>query len=78
MKKYRKSTLLPLALFIYTTAMAIYFLPRNTEISDAEKWGTIGASYAIILLLWWVLRKKERMLDKRIKEIDEELKKEGK
>ena len=37
-KKFKKSVWMPLALFIYTTGMAVYFLPRNTEISDAEKW----------------------------------------
>lgn len=62
---------MPLALFVYTTAMAIYFLPKNTEISNAEKWGTIGASYGIIVLLWYVLRLKERRLEKRNKEIEE-------
>lgn len=68
MKKYRKSTWMPLALFVYTTGMAIYFLPRNTEISSTEKWLTFGASYVIIGLLWYVLRKKEQLQDKRKKE----------
>lgn len=61
MKKYKKSVILPLLLFVYTTIMAIYFLPRNTEIGRSEKWITIAVSYLIILLLWWVLRKKEKM-----------------
>ena len=70
MRKYKKSFWFPFILFLYTTAMAVYFLPRNTEISNAEKWTTIGMSYAIIVLLWWVLRKKEKLLDKRNKEIE--------
>ena len=70
-KKFKKSVWLPLALFVYTTAMAIYFLPKNTEISDTEKWTTIGASYGIIVLLWYVLRLKERRLEQRNKEIEE-------
>ena len=37
MRKYKKSTWLPVALFIYTTIMAVYFIPRNTEIGNAEK-----------------------------------------
>ena len=32
MKKYRKSIWLPVALLVYTTAMTVYFIPRNTEI----------------------------------------------
>ena len=70
-KKIKKSVWFPLALFIYTTAMAVYFLPKNTEISDTEKWVTIGASYGIIALLWYVLRLKERRLEQRNKEIEE-------
>ena len=56
MRKYKKSTWLPVALFIYTTIMAVYFIPRNTEIGNAEKYVTIGVSYLIIALLWIVLR----------------------
>ena len=69
-KKFKKSVWFPLALFLYTTAMAVYFLPRNTEISDTEKWTTIGASYGIIVLLWYVLQLKERRLEQRNKEIE--------
>lgn len=65
MKRFRKSVIMPLALFIYTTVMAVYFIPRNHEMSDTEKWVTVGASYLIIALLWWVLRKKEQMMAKR-------------
>ena len=69
-QKFKKSVWLPLALLVYTTAMAVYFLPKNTEISDTEKWTTIGASYGIIALLWYVLRLKERRLEQRNKEIE--------
>jgi len=71
MKKYKRSVWLPLLLLLYTTGMAIYFLPRNTEISDLEKYGTIGLSYVIIALLWLLLRKKEKLAEKR----EEDLKK---
>ena len=60
MRKYKKSTWLPVALFIYTTIMAVYIIPRNTEIGNAEKYVTIGVSYLIIALLWIVLRKQEK------------------
>ena len=75
MKKFKKSTWMPLALLIYTTAMAAYFLPKNSEISTTEKWVTFGASYVIIGVLWYVLRLKERRLEKRNKEIEETYKK---
>ena len=64
-RKYKKSVLLPLILFVYTTIMAVYFLPRNTEIGNTEKWLTLAGSYVIILLLWYVLRKKEQLEAKR-------------
>ena len=66
---------MPLILLIYTTGMAIYFLPRNTEISDTEKWLTIGTAYLIVALLWWVLRKKEKLMEQRNKDIENTYKK---
>ena len=56
MKKIKKSTGLTLALLIYVSATATYFLPRNTEISDTEKYVTVAASYLIVFVLWLVLR----------------------
>ena len=61
MKKFKKSTGLTVALLIYVSATAAYFLPRNTEISDTEKYVTVIASYVIVLVLWLVLRKKEEL-----------------
>lgn len=60
MKKLKKSSALSLVLLAYITATAAYFLPRNTEISVTEKYLTVIASYVIVLLLWLVLRQKER------------------
>lgn len=37
MKKLKKSTGLTVALLIYVSATAAYFLPRNTEISNTEE-----------------------------------------
>lgn len=71
-RKYKKSRVLPLILFVYTTAMAIYFLPQNTEISQLKKWCTVVASYLIILLLGYVLRKKEQLAAKREQELAEQ------
>ena len=74
-KTIKKSTWMPLALLAYTTGMAIYFLPKNSEISDTEKWTTFGASYLIIGLLWYVLRMKEKRMEQRNKEIEDTYKK---
>lgn len=68
MKKFNKSTGLTVALLIYVSATAAYFLPRNTEISNTEKYVTVIASYVIVLVLWLVLRKKEELQRKRREE----------
>lgn len=68
MKKFKKSTGLTVALLIYVSATAAYFLPRNTEISNTEKYITVIASCVIVLVLWLVLRKKEELQRKRREE----------
>ena len=68
MKKFKKSTGLTVALLIYVSATAAYFLPRNTEISNTEKYITVIASYVIVRVLWLVLRKKEELQRKRREE----------
>lgn len=68
MKKLKKSTGLTVALLIYVSATAAYFLPRNTEISNTEIYITVIASYVIVLALWLVLRKKEELQRKRREE----------
>lgn len=70
MRKYKKSIWLPVALFIYTTIMAVYFIPRNAEISETEKYLTIGVSYLIIFLLWIVLRKQEKRREQQNKDLE--------
>ena len=67
--KVKKPVRLTLALFIYVTAMAVYFLPRNTEIGSTEKYVILGVSYVIVLVLWFVLRKKEEMRERRKEDI---------
>jgi membrane protein DedA with SNARE-associated domain len=73
-KKFKKSTWMSLALLVYTTAMAAYFLPKNTEISDTEKWVTFGASYLIVALLWYVLRLKEKQMEQYNRKMEDSYK----
>ncbi|WP_294616126.1 hypothetical protein [uncultured Bacteroides sp.] len=68
MRKFKKSTGLTVALLIYVSVTAAYFLPRNTEISNTEKYVTVVASYVIVFVLWLVLRKKEQLQRKRREE----------
>ena len=71
MKKYKKSTWLCIALLIYVTVMAIYLVPRNQNIGEVEKYITVAASYVVVLLLWFVLRKKEKLADERRKDMEQ-------
>ena len=61
MKKLKKSTWVTLALLIYVSVTAAYLLPRNTEVSDTEKYITLAISYVIVFILWLVLRQKEKL-----------------
>jgi K+ transporter len=63
--KIRKSTWLAAALFIYVSVMAVYMLPRNSEMSHTEKYITLSVSYIIVIVLWFVLRRKEQLQQKR-------------
>lgn len=65
MKKFKKSTNITIALLIYVSATAAYFLPRNSAISSTEKYITVGVSYLIVIILWLVLRKKEQLQQRR-------------
>lgn len=60
MKKLNKSTWIAIAFLIYVTGTGIYLLPRNNEISNSEKFLTLGGAYIVVLALWLVLRKKEQ------------------
>lgn len=70
MKKYKKSNWLTILLLVYVTAMAVYLVPRNTQHSDVEKYITVAVSYAIVILLWFVLRKKEKLAEERNKDLE--------
>lgn len=70
MKKYRKSNWLTILLLVYVTAMAVYLVPRNTETGDMEKYITVAVAYVIVLLLWFVLRKKEKLAEERKKDLE--------
>lgn len=68
MKKLKKSTWITLALLVYVSVTAAYLLPRNTQVSDTEKYLTLATSYVIVLILWFVLRKKEQLQQRRKEE----------
>ena len=64
MTRMRKSTKIAVAFLIYISVTAAYLLPRNAEIDRTEKYLTIAGAYVVVLLLWWVLRKKEQIRER--------------
>ena len=67
----KKSTLTALALFIYITVMGLYFIPRHEVGEKTEPLLYMGFSYIIVVILWFVLRKKEAIKERREKENNE-------
>lgn len=64
MKILRSPNFLCGALLIYATGMFIYFFPRNHVSSLTEKCVIVGVSYAVIVILWFILRRRNKMRDK--------------
>ena len=61
---YKKHKLIVGLLFVYVTGMFIYFFPRNNEMSDVEKWAVVGVSYLMLVVLWFVLKKRDKLRSK--------------
>ena len=61
---YKKHKLIVGLLFVYMTGMFIYFFPRNNEMSDVEKWAVVGVSYLLLVVLWFVLKKRDKLRGK--------------
>ncbi len=56
-------------LAVYTAIMYIYLFPQNTEMSNAEKWATVGASAVILVVLWFLLRRRNKLRKEREEDI---------
>ena len=69
MKKLKKSTGLTVALLIYVSATAAYFLPRNTEISNTEKYVTVIAGMSSYWRCGWCCAKKRSCSVSAVKKI---------
>lgn len=60
-------------LAIYTAAVYIYFFPRNNEMSNTEKWLTVGASVVMLGLLWLLLRRRAKLRKEREEKMKNDL-----
>ena len=60
-KKSKKHIIIPLALFIYLIAMAIYTYPKgdNPEVSLTQYYITIGITLVLIVAASYFIKKRE-------------------
>lgn len=62
MRKTRNPILLPLVLVVYAIAMASIGYPKYKESGNwSEFWGIIGGCVAAAILLYFVLRKRNKI-----------------
>ena len=64
MKKYRKSELVPFILAIYLAAMSYIGLPYYRSGEYLFYFGVLGITLVAIVLLHFILKKRERLRDK--------------
>ncbi len=65
MRLFRNPNTTVAILAIYTAIVYAYLFPRNNEMSDTEKWITVGASVVVLAILWILLRKREKLRKER-------------
>lgn len=67
MKIYKRPLWMCLALVVYVTGMAIYFIPRNQEMSPTEKTVTVIVAYVLVVVLWLAMQHREKLRRRREK-----------
>lgn len=74
MRLFRNPNTTIAILAIYTAIVYAYLLPKNDEMSINEKVITVGASCLILGILWYLLRKRDKLRRER----EEEMRNKGK
>ena len=69
MRFFRNPNITIARLAIYTAVVYIYLFPKNDEMSSTEKWITIGTSCVVLTILWFLLRKREKLRREREEEM---------
>ena len=69
MRFFRNPNITIALLAIYTAVVYIYLFPKNDEMSSTEKWITIGTSCLVLTILWFLLRKREKLRREREEEM---------
>ncbi|MBQ8542365.1 MAG: hypothetical protein IJ436_02705 [Bacteroidaceae bacterium] len=68
MRFFRNPNTTVAILAVYTAIMYAFLFPRNNEMSNTEKWVTVGVSIVILALLWVLMRKREKLRREREKD----------
>lgn len=66
--KMKRSVWIPLAFIAYSVVIYAYFIPRSEATSTTIAL-TVALNVLIIVALWWVYRRKEKLAEKREKDL---------
>lgn len=69
MRFFKNPNITVALLAIYTIIVYAYMFPRNNEMSLIEKCITIGTSAVVLIILWFLLRKREKLRRERENDI---------
>ncbi|MBE6308849.1 MAG: hypothetical protein IJY98_05580 [Bacteroidaceae bacterium] len=70
MRLFRNPNITIAILAVYTIIVYAYLFPRNQEMTTTEKWITVGSSCFILAVLWYLLRKRDKLRKEREKDIE--------
>lgn len=60
MKRIQKSLWLPALLFIYATALFVYYLVWGGVSLDLRTAGIMGVTYLLVAIVWFLNQRRER------------------
>ena len=68
-RRFRKSTVILLGFTLYAVAVYAYFIPR-TDMSSRHIWATMALNAVILVALWYLYRRREKLADKRGQDVN--------
>ena len=68
-RRFRKSTVILLGFTLYSVAVYAYFIPR-TDMSSRHIWATMDLNAVILVALWYLYRRREKLADKRRQDVN--------
>ena len=68
-RRFRKSTVIQLGFTLYSVAVYAFFIPR-TDMSSRHIWATMALNAVILVALWYLYRRREKLADKRGQDVN--------